>query len=108
MPNFVFAFHGGARPETPEEGKAVMAAWMAWMGDIEASIVDAGAPVGMSKTVSSAGVADDGGPNPLSGYTIVKADDIDGAVALAKGCPIHSSGGSVEVAELMHMSMDGK
>lgn len=30
------------------------------------------------------------------------------AVALAKDCPIHSSGGSVEVAELMHMSMDGK
>ena len=108
MPNFIFAFHGGTQPKSPEEGKAMMAAWMAWLGDIEASIVDAGAPVGMSKTVSSSGVAGDGGSNPLSGYTIVKADDIDGAVALAKGCPIHDVDGSVEVAELMNMSMDGK
>jgi hypothetical protein len=108
MPKFIFAFHGGTQPKSPEEGKAMMAAWMAWMGDIEASIVDPGAPVGMSKTVSSGGVADDGGSNPLSGFTIVQADDIAGAVALAKGCPIHESGGSVEVAELMNMSMDGK
>jgi hypothetical protein len=108
MPNFVFAFHGGTQPKSPEEGKAMMAAWMAWMGDIETSIVDGGAPVGMSKTVSAAGVADDGGSNPLSGYTIVKADHIDGAVELAKGCPIHNGGGSVEVAECMDMSMDGK
>jgi len=108
MPHYIFAFHGGARPETKEEGMKVMAAWQAWMTDIGDSIVDMGNPVGMSKTVSANGIADDGGSNPLSGYTVVSADDIDGATKLASGCPIVESGGSVEVAELMSMSMDGK
>ena len=44
-----------------------------------------------------------GGSNPLTGYTIVTADDLDAAVAMAKGCPILSSGGSVEVAETIEM-----
>ena len=108
MPKYIFAYHGGSHPETPEEGQAVMAAWRTWMGDIQASITDMGAPVGMSKTVSSNGVADDGGANPISGYTIVTAADMDGAITLAKGCPINGSGGSVEIAEMMDMSMDGK
>jgi len=108
MSKFIFAFHGGTPPKTPEEGKAMMAAWMAWMDEIKGSIIDPGAPVGMSKTVSGKGVADDGGANPISGFTIVEAADMDGAIAMAKGCPINTGGGSVEVAELMSMSMDGK
>jgi hypothetical protein len=34
---------------------------------------------------------------------VVEADDIAGACEIAKGCPIHESGGSVEVAEIMKM-----
>ena len=34
MPKFLFAYHGGSIPQTPEEGKKVMAAWTAWMGGI--------------------------------------------------------------------------
>ena len=30
MPNFVFAYHGGKKPETPEEGQKAMAAWNKW------------------------------------------------------------------------------
>lgn len=37
------------------------------------------------------------------GYSIVSADDIAGACEIAKGCPIHESGGTVEVAEIMGM-----
>ena len=103
MPKFIFAYHGGKKPETPEEGQKVMAAWMAWMGGLGDALVDGGNPAGMSKTVSSSGVADDGGSNPISGYSLVNATDIDAAVAMAKGCPILDDGGSVEVAEAMEM-----
>jgi len=103
MPNYVFAYHGGKAPETPEEGAQAMAMWQAWFGDLGAAIVDAGAPVGQSKTVSSSGIANDGGSNPLSGYTIVKADNIEAACKMAGGCPVISDGGSVEVAEAMEM-----
>ena len=105
MPKFVFAYHGGAKPESEEDVAKVMGAWKAWMGGMSDAIVDMGNPVGLSKTVSSSGVADNGGSNPLGGYTLVKADDIDKAVALAQGCPILDSGGSVEVAEAIEMNM---
>lgn len=104
MPNFVFVYHGGGRPDTPEEGAKVMAAWQAWMGGMGDALVEGGNPVGMSKTVSASGVADDGGANPVSGYSIVSAADIDAAVEMAKGCPIiDTDGGSVEVAEAIAM-----
>lgn len=108
MPNYIFAYHGGSRPKTPEEGKAVMEAWQTWLADIGESVIEMGSPVGMSKTVTANGVENDGGSNPLSGYTIVTADTMDDAVGLAKGCPITDADGTVEVAELMSMSMDGK
>lgn len=104
MPEFVFAYHGGKAPESPEEGQEVMAAWQAWFAGMGEAVVIPGAPVGMSKTVSAGGVADDGGANPISGYSVVKAADIGAATELAKGCPMVVTGnGSVEVAEIMEM-----
>ena len=104
MSQFIFAYHGGKTPETPEQGEQVMAAWRAWMGGMGDALVQPGAPVGMSKTVSGTGVADDGGSNPVSGYSVVRAADMNAAVAMAKGCPMVVDGsGSVEVAEVVEM-----
>lgn len=104
MPKFMFIYHGGGRPETPEEGEKVMAKWMTWMESIGADLVDGGNPAGMSKTVTINGVEDNGGSNPVSGYSLVNAADVDAAVEIAKGCPILEGGsGTVEVAEAMEM-----
>ena len=104
MPNFIYAYHGGKKPDTPEEIDKEMAKWDAWFKDLGAAVVNPGNPVGLSKTVSASGVADNGGANPLSGFTIVQADTIDSAVEMAKGCPMVGSGsGTVEVAEVMQM-----
>ena len=104
MADFIFAYHGGGMPETPEEGQKVMEAWMAWYGSMGDAVTNGGAPVGMSKTVSLSGVEDNGGANPLSGYTVVKADTIEAACEMAKGCPLVQDGsGSVEVAEVLQM-----
>ena len=104
MTQFIFVYHGGKMPETPEEGEKVRAAWGAWFEKMGEALVQPGAPVGMSKTVSATGVTDDGGANPVSGYTVVNAADIDAATALAKDCPMVVDGsGTVEVAELMEM-----
>ena len=104
MPHFLFAYHGGKIPETPEETDREIDRWQSWFDHIGAVIVDPGNPVGMSKTVSAAGVSDDGGANPLSGYTIIHTDSIDHAVALARSCPIIGDG-SVEVAEIEEISL---
>lgn len=103
MAQFLFVYHGGAKPSDDVEVAAVMAKWKAWMEGAKDAFVNMGAPVGMSKTVSSADITDDGGANPVSGYSIVEAANIDGACIIAKGCPIHESGGTIEVAEIMQM-----
>ncbi len=103
MANFVFAFHGGAKPETPEEGAAVMAKWAKWMESLGSTLVLPGAPVGMSKTVSASGTVDNGGANPISGYMVISAADINAACETAKSCPIIENGGSVEIAEEIEM-----
>ena len=104
MAQFIFAYHGGKTPETPQEGEKVMAAWTAWFEKLGAAMVQPGAPLGMSKTVNGSGVTDGGGANPVSGYSVVSAADIDAAVKMAKGCPmVADNSGSVEVAELLEM-----
>ena len=36
----------------------------------------------------------------IGGYSFVRAESYDDAVEIAKGCPIHFVGGSVEVREI--------
>lgn len=103
MPKYIFAYHGGSAPESPEEGAKVMEQWMSWLGGMGDDALDMGNPAGPSRTVSADGVADDGGSNPISGYSLVNAPDMDTAVEMAKGCPALNSGGTVEVAEAMEM-----
>lgn len=103
MPKYLFVYHGGSMPSSPEEVNDVMAKWGAWFETIGASVIDGGNPVGMSKTVTAAAVADNGGANPASGYSVIAADTIEAACDHAKGCPIHERDGSVEVAEIVEM-----
>ncbi len=103
MAKFIYVYHGGSAPASEEEGKKVMAEWMAWFGTLGSAVVDGGAPLGASMTVSSGGIAEGGGSNPASGYSLIEAADIGAASEMAKGCPILKEGGSVEVAEAMAM-----
>lgn len=104
MSKFLFVYHGGKKPESDEEYQKVMDAWGNWFGSMGAAVVDGGNPVGMSSTVNPDGsVAGDGGSNPVSGYSLVEASDIDEALGKAKGCPILTDGGTVEVAEAFDM-----
>ncbi len=103
MSNYVFAYHGGKKPESPEEGANDMAKWKAWVGGLGDAVVNPGTPLGKSKIVSAEGVSDGGGPNVLTGFSIVKADSMDAALNMAKGCPHLEHGGTLEVAEVMEM-----
>lgn len=105
MADYIFAYHGGNKPESPEAGAEMMAKWKAWLGGLGDAVVNPGTPLGMSKTVSAAGVADDGGANPLSGYSVVTAETMDAALEMAKSCPVLETGGTIEVAEMMQMKM---
>ncbi len=103
MPDYIIAYHGGNKPETPEDGAKHMAKWKAWVGGLGDAVVNPGTPLGKSKTVSSGGVSDGGGSNALTGFSIVKANSMDAALEMAKACPFLDTGGTLEVAEVMKM-----
>ena len=103
MPDYIIAYHGGRKPASPEEGAKLKAKWKAWVGGLGDAVVDPGTPLGKSRTVNSDGVSDDGGSNPLMGFSIVKADSMDAALEMAKACP-HLEIGTLEIAEVMKMS----
>lgn len=100
MANYLLAFHGGAMAETEAEQARVMEAWGAWYTGLGDAVVDPGNPIGQAMSIASDGsVSVGGGENPVSGYTIIKANGMDDAVKLASGCPVLASGGSIEVGE---------
>ena len=103
MPNYIIAYHGGRKPDSPEEGARQMEKWKAWVGNLGEAAVNAGTPLTNTRIVSTSGVTDDGGPNAMSGFSMVKADDMDEALEMAKACPFLETGGTLEVAQVMEM-----
>ena len=99
MANYLLVYHGGRMPESPEEGAKIMQAWTDWFGVLGGALVDGGNPVSQVRTIASNGSVSNGGVNPSSGYSVIKADSLDAAVAMAKGCPVLGGGASIEVAE---------
>ena len=101
MPKYLFVYHGGRPPSSPEELKERIEAWGKWMGSLGTALLDGGAPTTSEATVSSDGsLVTDAGPNPVTGYSLVEAADLNDAHAKAKGCPQLGSGGNIELSEL--------
>lgn len=103
MPNFMIAYHGGSKPATQEEGKARMERWKAWIEGLGDSIVNPGTPLPVSKTVTSGAVQDDTNPDSMNGFAVIKAEDIDAAVIIAKSDPFLETGGRIRVSQMMEM-----
>jgi hypothetical protein len=87
--------------DTPEEQQKIMEAWMSWFGSLGEAVVDGGSPFGPSCSIASDGSVRDGGRAALGGYSIITAESLADATKKAKGCPVLSGGGGVEVYESM-------
>ena len=100
MPTYLITYHGGGGPPaSPEAREQMMAAFGAWVASVGDHMVDPGAPLGPSKTVSAEGVSDGGPGAGIGGYSLIKADDLDAAAGLVKNHPFVSRGGSLQVSE---------
>ena len=89
MPRFLFSYRV---PRDYQPGAETGRAWEAWFGSLGGSHVDAGNGVIATRTL---GKLDD--QTRLGGYSVVTAEDIDGAAALAMRCPALQFGGGVEI-----------
>jgi hypothetical protein len=91
------------KESTPEQQKKGMDAWMKWMGDNKASMVDGGAPLGKSKKIDTKGASDT--KNDVCGYSIVQAETAEDVTKMfGKDHPhLQMPGSWVEVIEVMHV-----
>jgi hypothetical protein len=108
MSKFIYLYKGPATPMdqfTEEQSAAQMAAWGTWMEKIGPALLDAGAPFAPSRTA----LVDDGAvaeASDLNGYSIVEAENLPAATALADGHPFLADGNgkfTLEIFELGEM-----
>jgi len=97
---FLVTYHGGGMPADPVAAEGARQAFMEWAAGVGPALIDPGAPLAMSKTVSPDGVTDGQSQALVSGYSIVEAGSLDDAVGLVRGHPFVARGGSLQVSEV--------
>lgn len=93
MPMFVLAYRSrpGYTP-TPQ----TQAAWHAWFGRLGDQLADMGKPVTAQAALGNCSRES----TEMGGYSLIEADDLEAATAIAKGCPHLEHSGGVEVGLL--------
>lgn len=67
----------------------IMNAWMNWFESISDKTADSGFGFGRAKEITRDGSSDLAiGPDSMTGYTIIYAENFEEAEAIAKTCPI--------------------
>ena len=97
MPMFVMTYRNkvGYTP-TPQ----TRAAWQAWFGSMGDQLADTGKPVIARTALGDCSEES----TELGGYSLIQADDLEAATAIAKGCPHLEYSGGVEVGLLGEVS----
>jgi hypothetical protein len=101
MTTFLFSYRTpqGSVPGGPD----AVAAWTAWFEEMGNSVRDRGNPVFESASLGNCGAG-----TRLGGYSLITAEDLDTALALAKGCPVLREGaGGVEVGVITEIGPRG-
>ena len=92
----------GSTPEQMEEG---MKPWMAWVEKIGDGLVDLGTPLAGGQKLSTSGSSPS--DKSVTGYSILPAEDMEGAKAMLSGHP-HlqwAAGCEIEIHETMPLPM---
>ncbi|HET9102983.1 MAG TPA: hypothetical protein VFN55_06475 [Solirubrobacteraceae bacterium] len=94
MTNYVFSFRvpSGYAPHA-----GTTAEWQAWFGGLGSALVDVGHAVSEHAALGEVGGRD----SRMIAYSLVSAEDLDAALALARDCPVMRIGGGVEVGPVM-------
>jgi hypothetical protein len=101
MSKYMLVYTGGSMPQGEAEQKRVLKDWERWYKRVGKSVVDQGNPfTPMAKNISSDGRISDGSSDcKASGYSLIQANSLDDAVAIAKDCPVLKDGAKITVYE---------
>ena len=115
MTEFVLIFRTDCPPEvkfSPDEMQSTMQHWQNWIGSIAArnKLANTGNRLGSNGAILKSGNVITNGPYAgireiITGYIIIRAESIDEAAEMAKGCPLVVGGsGQVEVRNIFPMT----
>jgi hypothetical protein len=93
MPSYILSYRSTSPYDTSPETRAD---WRKFFAGLGGSLQELGQPVAADTTVGEC----DTGATRLGGYSIIRADDLDAAAAIAKASPAVQRGGGVEIGEL--------
>jgi hypothetical protein len=101
MSEYLLLYSGGKMPESDEEMAEVTKAWTDWMAELGDGLKDGGNPfTPAAESIAADGAVSDGPAGSMaSGYSIIKADSLDAAVGMAKGCPVLQGGAQISIFE---------
>src|SRR5260370_33867478 len=100
MPTDLITYHGGGGPPASAEAREqMMAAFGAWVASVGGHMIDPGAPLGASKTVSPEGVSDGGPRAGGRGDSLLKARDPGLPARRVKNHPVVGRGGVSRVCQ---------
>jgi hypothetical protein len=101
----------GTQP-SPEHLQNMMKDWQHWMGGIAAQnkLVNSGNRLTDDGRVVNPGAVVTNGPyveikEAIGGYIIIRAESLEEAAEISKGCPILTIGGNVEVRTVIPMKL---
>jgi hypothetical protein len=92
MSAYLFTFRA---PDDYAPSAGTFSTWAAWQVKLGARLKDRGSVAFAAAALGASAVG-----TTLGGYSLIRATSLDAAVDLARGCPILSYGGAVEVGEL--------
>jgi len=95
---------------TPEQQQSMMQKWMDWLSKIaaEGKLLDKGSRLNNDgKVLKTSNIITDGpyteSKESIGGFSVIQASSLNEAAEIAKGCPIFTVGGNVEVREVIDM-----
>ncbi len=103
MPQYLFVYLGGEYPANPEEGQKHFEKYQQWLRSLGDAVVSPAIPCKDTHTVQPDGSASAGSMSAMSGMSVIRANNMEEALAAAKSCPFLEIGGALEVSEMVEM-----
>ena len=99
MAKFLVTFHRGNMAQDPESVSHARHALVQWAAMTGPALVDVGAPIRSTATLTRDGIRDDDAVSPFLGWSVIDATDRNAAVLLLQDHPLLRLGALLQISE---------
>jgi hypothetical protein len=96
---FLVTFQRGQMDQGPESVSQARHALVEWAAMTGPALVDAGAPIRSTATLTRDGIHDEDAVSPFIGWSVIDATDRNAAMLLLRGHPLLRLGAVLQISE---------